>query len=123
MGTAHHFSIFIGGRCPPYLADCNDIILEFSNVAGGPGENISAFIKFKTICFLNLPMIIDAVTGIYKCNYHDAKILLPNEYIAGGKIDQAEFDEYGLTLIRFLNEGVFLPYFILSYGYELFIEE
>jgi hypothetical protein len=100
--------------------DLEDLVIEFSDVAGGPGEDVSCFAKFNSVCFVSAPTLFTVAEYIQlkECSLEEAQTLLPEEY----SIASDEYGNDGLLAIQFWDGAQPLPYFVLSYGCEVWQE-
>lgn len=86
---------------------------------GGPGENVIAYMVFKSVCYMNLstdltfsnfPMLVD-------CDIAESKKILPPEEFDSDF--EHESKECNLTTIQIYDQNKPLSYCIVSYGFEL----
>ena len=101
--------------------DCN-LRLKLSG-DGGPGENVDATIIFESVCYIGLPVVMDAFTDypqISICSISEARELLPPEALT--QVFEIESRDGNLKTFRFHNGSQPLSYCVVCYGYRLSID-
>jgi hypothetical protein len=96
------------------------LTLEVNSSGGGPGENVTAYITAKSVCFISIPMVIDFTDSpqIRVCNTEQALSVLPSDQLVEGYGDEVK--EGIMKVLQFLDGKKELQYCIACYEFELF---
>ncbi|MBU6956033.1 hypothetical protein [Hahella sp. HN01] len=98
--------------------DCN--LTVKITAEGGPGENVNAFVTFKSVCYLNISTVIlfSEHPRLVICDIEKSKVLLPEEEF--DDIYLLETKESNLTTFQLYDNMKPLSYCIVCYGAEFY---
>ncbi len=96
-----------------------DLVVAIDAEGGGPGENVTAFIAFRSVCYLSIPMVMEFsdFPQIRMCSFDQAVALLPIQDLSSGY--DSEIEDGCMKVIQFLDGDKGLCHFVACYGVDL----
>lgn len=96
-----------------------DLVLAIDANGGGPGENVTAFISFKGVCYLSMPMVMSLsdCPQVRLCNFEQSMSLMPIDDLDNGY--ESEIKDGVMKVLQFFDGEKALSHFVACYGYEL----
>jgi len=96
-----------------------DILLKFSSGTGGPGENVTAYLEFKSVCYISIPMVMQFSDSpqIKLCSPEKAKSIIPIQDLDDGY--QEEIENGIMKVIQIADGKKELNHFVACYEYKM----